>query len=953
MTAVPRNHPGVNTTPLAAREREVVALAREGASMIAIGRRLGISTRAAAGLLGGARRKLAAGSRSALLALLAITGILASAPLTAAPTAAAPAVGRVPAAQFDAGDLHTCAVLGDATVRCWGFGFFGQLGYGSENNIGDDPGESPAASGPVDLGAGRTATAVDAGAIHTCARLDNGTVRCWGTGDAGRLGYGNENNVGDDPGETPGSFGPVDLGTGRTATALAAGASHTCALLDNGTVRCWGSGLLGQLGSGNQDDVGDDESPGDVDPVDLGAGRTATAITAGGGHTCALLDNGAVLCWGEASVGQLGYGDQERIGDDESPDTAGPVDLGDGRTASAVSAGAFHTCALLDNGAVRCWGFGTFGQLGYGSDETVGDEPGETPGSFGPVQLGSERTATAITAGGSHTCALLDDETVRCWGDGTTGALGYGGRDVVGDDELPPAAGPVDLGRAAAAVAAGGSHTCAVLDNGAVRCWGLGSSGQLGYGDPDTIGDDRGELPRTVGPVVLGGLVPVAPGAPVEPAAELTGPREVTVSWGEPAPGSAPTLDYEVTSDPPSSTAVTTSTSATFSGLADGTYTFSVTARNAARRGPPATSNPVVVGTGDGFTPVSPRRVLDTRAGLGAAGPLGAEAILALTVPGVPSDATAVVLNVTVTEPDRDGFLTVWPCGPSRPLASNLNFAAGESRSNLVVATRGAGGRVCFGGNATAHVVADLAGWFAPFDGTKDRYNPLAPQRLVDTRITTRLIPGAPLAFTVVGGPVPPAATAVMLNLTAVEPDAAGFLTVWPCGQPQPVVSNVNYVGGQIVPNAVAVKTSATGTVCIATFAPIDVVVDRVGWFGATGDLYRPADPVRVLDTRTGLGVPQGPLAAEATLTLSIPGRAAGATGVIVNVIATEAASDGFVTVWPCGQPRPLASTLNVTPGQPGVPNLAAVALGPGQRICLSGNIATHLVADVTGSFHP
>jgi catechol 2,3-dioxygenase-like lactoylglutathione lyase family enzyme len=109
---------------------------------------------------------------------------------------------------------------------------------------------------------------------------------------------------------------------------------------------------------------------------------------------------------------------------------------------------------------------------------------------------------------------------------------------------------------------------------------------------------------------------------------------------------------------------------------------------------------------------------LDTRVGFGAAGPLAAEATLAFTVPGVPADATAVVVNVTVTEPDRDGFLTVFPCGRPRPLASNLNFATGENRPNLVIAVRGVGGQICFSGNATTHLLADLAGWYAPADAT-------------------------------------------------------------------------------------------------------------------------------------------------------------------------------------------------------------------------------------------
>ncbi len=764
--------------------------------------------------------------------------------------------GRVRAGRIDTGDLHTCAVLDDTSLRCWGAGGFGQLGYGNTDTIGDD--ELP--GGPVDVGAGRTVGAVSAGADHTCAVLDDASVRCWGAGGFGQLGYGNTDTIGD--GEAPSSTGPVDLGAGRTALAVTAGANHTCAVLDDGSVRCWGLGDLGQLGSATTETIGDNETPATVGPVDLGAGRTATAVTAGANHTCALLDDATVRCWGAGGSGRLGYGSNDDIGDDETPASAGAVDLGAGRTAVAIGAGSLHTCAVLDDASLRCWGAGFGGQLGYGNVESIGDEVGETPASAGPVDIGVGRTATAIAAGADHTCAVLDDASVRCWGNGFSGQLGYGNSDTIGVFDTPGDAGPVDLGagRTAVAIAAGGVHTCALLDDATARCWGDGTDGQLGYGNNDDIGDD--EAPGSAGPVVL---VPEPP--PVH----------------QPPPHQPP---------PP----------------------------------PPGSSS------GDGFVPVPPVRVLDTRIGLGASGPLAAEATLALSVPGVPADATAVVVNVTVTEPDRDGFLTVWPCGPARPLVSNLNFATGENRANLVVATRGAGGQICFGGNAATHVVADLAGWYEPADATNSRYNPLAPERLVDTRTSTPLTPASPLTVTVVGGPVPADASAVMLNVTAVEPASAGFLTVWPCDQAQPVVSNVNYTAGQIVPNAAAVKTSAAGTVCVATFAPTDVVVDRVGWFGATGDLYQPFDPVRVLDTRTGVGAATGKVAAEATLALTVPGLPAGASGVIVNVTATEPGGDGFVTVWPCGQPRPLASTLNFVAGQLAVPNLAAVALGPGQR---------------------
>jgi alpha-tubulin suppressor-like RCC1 family protein len=461
-------------------------------------------------------------SRPATLALctLLLLGALAIALPVGAPAEQAAQPSAAAAGRLDAGRDHTCAVLAGGEVRCWGYGGDGALGYADRRTIGDD--EAPGSAGPVNLGASRTITAISAGHFHTCAVLDDGDVRCWGFGGNGRLGYANGSiTIGDD--EAPASVGPVELGAGR-ATAISAGGAHTCALLEGGDVRCWGFaggvGFGGQLGYGNTQNIGDDETPASAGSVNLGPGRTATAITAGGVHTCALLDavierDGVrlsnVRCWGEGANGRLGYSNQFNIGDDETPDSAGPVDLG-GRRATAISAGDSHTCALLDNGEVRCWGAGTDsqtgggGQLGYGNTQDIGDNENLPP--VGPVDLGG-RNAMAISAGGTHTCALLDDGSVRCWGYGASGRLGYGNQISIGDDETPGLVGPVDLGpgRTATAITAGRHHTCARLDDTSVRCWGYGQFGRLGYGNQINIGDD--ETPGSTGPVEL--RTPVSP----------------------------------------------------------------------------------------------------------------------------------------------------------------------------------------------------------------------------------------------------------------------------------------------------------------------------------------------------------------------------------------------------------------------------------------------------------
>ena len=373
---------------------------------------------------------------------------------------------------------HNCAIVQSGKVFCWGLNTAGQLGLGHTERIGDN--ENPGAGGPVDLGAGRSAISITGGWSHTCALLDNGRVRCWGSGTSGMLGQGNVDPIGDN--ETPGSVEPVQLG--GDVVSLNGNGSHTCALLENGDVRCWGwqGGAL-ELGHGSVGNIGDNEVPASLPPVNFGPGRYAEQISTGNGHTCAILDDGSLRCFGSNGSGELGTGTSPAI---TNPAQAKPVDLGAGHTATSVSAGIGYSCAVRDDGALLCWGNATDGHLGYGNLNTTGDN--ETPGSVGPVDLGAGRTATQVVAGYKHTCALLDDGSTRCWGFNPWGqlGLGLGHGDSIGDNE-PPASVPavnVGFGRTSIAISADGTHTCAVLDNEDVRCWGLNSGshpGVLGY----------------------------------------------------------------------------------------------------------------------------------------------------------------------------------------------------------------------------------------------------------------------------------------------------------------------------------------------------------------------------------------------------------------------------------------------------------------------------------------
>ena len=382
---------------------------------------------------------------------------------------------------ISSGDYHTCAIRNpDNSVVCWGYGANGRLGYGNQTDVGDN--ETPGSAGAVSLPAppGQTApqsaTAITAGGGHTCAILTDpvpitattstSNVACWGYGFNGELGIGDRPiTTGDTATDTPNLEPAVDLG-GHLATAISAGSSHTCALLDNGQISCWGYGGNGRLGYGTmlQNSV---YSPGDstavppaVSTVALPGTDTATAISAGGAQTCAIVTGGHVYCWGFGFSGQLGYGNQNDVGDnnnDTLPTLPGPVNLGPGNTAVAISTGQAHTCAILQNGQVECWGYGADGRLGYGGTIDVGEASTDEPGQVGPVNLGAGNTAVAISAGGMHTCATLASGHVLCWGYGGDGQLGYCSGSDVGDTpaDTPNTVGPVNL------VAGDGGEQCA------------------------------------------------------------------------------------------------------------------------------------------------------------------------------------------------------------------------------------------------------------------------------------------------------------------------------------------------------------------------------------------------------------------------------------------------------------------------------------------------------------
>lgn len=405
------------------------------------------------------------------------------------------------------GPHHACAILDTSAVKCWGHNKSGALGLGDANHrSGAELGD---ALPTVDLGSGRSAVALAAGYDFTCAVLDDGAVKCWGANNHGQLGQGHTNALGDQPNEMGNSLPSVDLGGGRTATAITAGHNHACAVLDDGSVKCWGYNTYhGVLGLGDNLVRGD--APGEMGDslpaVDLGAGRTATAITAGANHTCALLDDASVKCWGQNSRGQLGLGDTSSRGGTpgQMGDALPAVNLGNGRTATSIASGTSYTCAVLDDGHAKCWGDNRSGQLGLGDTTIRGTSPGQMGDGLPAIDLGTGRTALGIVAGLGTTCARLDNQTLKCWGNNETGTLGLGDTQNRGD-------GPGEMGDALPAVALGTGATvtavprgapnlyqCALLAGGNVKCWGSNYVGEHGAGPSTSVGDESGELASTV-----------------------------------------------------------------------------------------------------------------------------------------------------------------------------------------------------------------------------------------------------------------------------------------------------------------------------------------------------------------------------------------------------------------------------------------------------------------------
>jgi alpha-tubulin suppressor-like RCC1 family protein len=363
--------------------------------------------------------------------------------------------GSPPLAKIAGGSGFTCALTRAGGVKCWGRDSYGELGSGISANS-DTP------INVVGLSSGVKGLA--AGAFHACALTSVGGVKCWGYNYDGQLG----NGITTFPGANQNT--PVDVvGLSSGVIELSLGRFHSCALTSTGGVKCWGENVLGALGDGTKITR---SAP--VNVIGLSSG--VIGITLGSGFTCALTSVGGVKCWGANPYGQLGNG-----GTTASQTPVSVTGLSSG--VIGLVAGDNHACALTSAGAVKCWGFNLFGELGDGTNTDR-----NTPV---PV-LGLSSGVIGLAAGSGHTCALTSVGTMKCWGKNDSGQLGDG---TTTTRNIPVEVGGLPV--SVISLAAGGQHTCAVLAGiGPLRCWGDNSYGQLGLGvttDPDDL-DTKGPV---------------------------------------------------------------------------------------------------------------------------------------------------------------------------------------------------------------------------------------------------------------------------------------------------------------------------------------------------------------------------------------------------------------------------------------------------------------------------
>ena len=351
------------------------------------------------------------------------------------------------------GNSHTCAILENGSAMCWGLDNYGQLGDGGDATNLIKP------TSFVSIDGGQTVAQIYARQLRTCIVLDDNSASCWGFNEDGQAGDDSTNTY-----KSPSV--KVEFPQGKGVKSMGMGLKHTCAILEDDTLTCWGLDSHGALGNGDSD-TSDKYTP---QTITTPSDRKVVKVEPGATHTCILLDDGGVMCWGRDNVGQLGNGDTS----DTIHAPSSNVELPEGRAATDLSVGDHHSCALLDNGSITCWGLNNYGQLGENT----------TTNRHIPVyaHLPTGSPAVSVSVGPHSSCAILENSSVYCWGHNNYGRLGIG---VTGGYYQLPMF--VEGARNVVDLSLDYDHTCALSENGSISCWGRSKYGPLGIGPSGDI----------------------------------------------------------------------------------------------------------------------------------------------------------------------------------------------------------------------------------------------------------------------------------------------------------------------------------------------------------------------------------------------------------------------------------------------------------------------------------
>lgn len=353
-----------------------------------------------------------------------------------------------------AGGEHSCALSPQGSVSCWGYGENGILGAPATAQCRDGMNTNTCSLRPQAIPTLVRVTSLAAGLAHTCALLDDASVECWGFNPYGAIGDGTMTT----------RLTPVAVSGLAGVRSLASGNAHTCAVLVDGTALCWGVGTFGCLGNGG--------TAGSLTPRPVMSISDGVQIDLGAGSSCVRLRNGTVSCWGWNHDGQLGDGSHT--------DRVTPVAVLNVSNAVRITVGGHHACALLADGTVRCWGANEQGQLGDGTTQSRST----------PVQVSALTDIRDVAAGEAHTCAVNERGEVFCWGSNDHGQVAVVTASMcsVSGSSLPCVLTAVRVPGLASMsqISTGGGHTCALGRDQSVSCWGWNRNGQVGNGTTDS-----------------------------------------------------------------------------------------------------------------------------------------------------------------------------------------------------------------------------------------------------------------------------------------------------------------------------------------------------------------------------------------------------------------------------------------------------------------------------------